>query len=138
MPNALKAGTVYFLAVFAVGFVLGTLRTLLLLKHTGELLAVLIEIPIILGLSWYLCGWVLTKIAVAKTIAQRLLMGGWAFLLLMAAELMVSLLLLGRNLDEHLGLYQTPPVALGLAGQIVFALLPLFRRNLPLSDADKR
>jgi hypothetical protein len=51
------------------------------------------------------------------------LAGGLALLLLLAAEAGVSLLA-GRDLAAHGALYRTAEAQLGLAGQVVFGLLP--------------
>lgn len=97
MMQILLTGTAYVVAVFAAGFVLGVLRTLVLVPLLGELAAVLMELPVILTI---------------------------AFLLLMLAEGGLSTLLAGRSLSEHLALYAQLPHQVGLAGQLAFALLP--------------
>lgn len=51
-----KAAVAYALAVFAIGFVLGTIRLLLLVPRLGATIAVSVEMPLILALSWYVCG----------------------------------------------------------------------------------
>ena len=48
MIAALRGGVAYGLAVFAVGFVLGTVRVLLVAPATGDALAVALEIPVML------------------------------------------------------------------------------------------
>ncbi len=53
-------------------------------------------------------------------------MGGTAFALLMLAELALALAF-GLTLTQYLQSYATPAPQLGLAGQIVFGLLPLLR-----------
>jgi hypothetical protein len=51
------AGLAYFALAFALGFLLGTLRTLFVHDAPGtvRLLGVLIELPIMLSASWCLC-----------------------------------------------------------------------------------
>ena len=53
--NTLKAGVTYFAIIFALGFAFGTIRVLILLPHMGEMAAVLMEGPFILGASWFVC-----------------------------------------------------------------------------------
>jgi hypothetical protein len=53
--------------------------------------------------------------------------GAVAFVLLMAAEATLSVLLSGRSLAEHFELYARPAYLLGLAGQIGFAVFPVVR-----------
>lgn len=122
MMRALSAGIVYFIAVFAAGFVLGVLRTGVLLPLIGPLWAVLVELPVILSIAWLVCTrilrrWLLTPAAAAA-------MGAVAFSLLMLGEAGLSMLLVGRSLAEHLALYAQLPQQLGLAGQLAFAAFP--------------
>jgi len=129
MFNALKAGFLYFLLVFAAGFIAGTLRALFLAPRTGYLLAVGVEVPIMFAVSWLACRWLLARIAVADAAFDRALMGAIAFVLLMIGEALLSLLLSGRDHAAHFALYRTPPVQLGLIAQIAFALFPLAQAN---------
>ena len=120
--QALSAGTVYFVAVFAAGFLLGVLRTLILLPLLGPLWAVLAELPIILGLAWLVCAKIMRRwrLPVGAAVA----MGAVAFSLLMLAEAGISVQLAGRSLAEHVSLYSQLPHQLGLLGQMAFAAFP--------------
>jgi len=122
MKLILLTGTVYVAGVFAAGFVLGVLRTLVLAPLLGELVAVLVELPVILTIAWLVCARILRRWPLAPTAALG--MGSIAFLLLMAAEAGLSTLLAGRSLEEHLALYAQVPHQVGLAGQLVFAVFP--------------
>jgi hypothetical protein len=129
MATPAVAGLAYFALVFALGFVLGTVRTLLVrdAPGAGRLLGVLIELPIMLGASWFLCRRVVHRFAVAPTVAARAVMGGVAFALLLGAELAVGALLFDRTLAQHFALYLEASYALGLAAQVAFALMPLLQ-----------
>jgi hypothetical protein len=120
------AGSLYFLAVFAIGFLLGTIRTLALEAGfgVGRLMAVVIELPIMLGASWLVAGFLVRRLAVGDGLGPRLAMGGGAFLLLMAAEAALSVVLMGRALAAHVWLHGEASHALGLLGQVCFALIP--------------
>jgi hypothetical protein len=120
-------GAVYFALVFALGFLLGTVRTLFVhdAPGGGRLLGVLIELPVMIGASWFLCRYVIRRFAVASTFFARAVMGGLAFALLVLAELLVGALLFGRTPAEHFALYSDASYALGLAAQLGFALMPL-------------
>ncbi len=124
MGSALKSGCVYFVLVFVVGFALGTVRVRLLAPLLGEMLAVSIELPIILLVSWLICRALIERFAVPATLTARASMGATALALLLGAEVLLSVLLLGRSVTEHLELYQSAEGLTGLAGQIVFALFP--------------
>ncbi|MGP1352588.1 MAG: hypothetical protein ACTS1Z_04635 [Parasphingopyxis sp.] len=127
MTRAAKAGTFYFLCVFAAGFVLGTIRVLMLVPAIGEWPANLIELPIILTVCWLACGWAIRRYAVDPAVAPRATMGAIAFGLLMLAELALATLLLGESIGEYGARLIAPLGLLGLAGQFCFALFPLWR-----------
>jgi hypothetical protein len=127
MPAALRAGAGYFAIVFVVGFVLGTIRALVVVPRFGEANAVLIELPVMLALSWIVCASLVRRFAVPPRFAARVVMGGTAFALLMIAEAGVSMFGFGRTLAEHLSIYRTAGVRLGLAAQVAFALFPVLQ-----------
>ncbi len=52
----LPAGLIYGLAIFALGFLLGTLRELVLAPVFGRTLIVWIEAPLILIAAWLVVG----------------------------------------------------------------------------------
>jgi hypothetical protein len=122
MGRAWRAGVVYFLAVFAAGFVLGVLRTLFVSPHIGVLAAVAVELPIVLAVAW----WVSARLqrGSSPTLRGAGLMGGTAFALLLLAETSLSIALFGRTIAEHLSLYADADHQLGFVGQIAFALIP--------------
>ena len=125
MSLALKAGSAYFAIVFCAGFLLGTMRVLALVPHVGEVIAVAIELPVMLIVSWIVCAWLIARLSVPRDAASRLAMGGLAFGLLMAAEIGVSILGFGRTMAEHMETYRHATALLGLLGQLAFALFPL-------------
>jgi hypothetical protein len=127
MREALKAAAAYFCTTFAAGFLLGTLRTLLVEPKTGALGAVALELPLMLAVSWIACGWALRRFDVGSGFSPRLAMGLVALALLLVAELWVSTALAGRSLGEHLALYLTTPALLGLTAQLAYAVFPLVR-----------
>jgi len=127
MLTALKAGLVYFAIVFAAGFALGAVRVLYVIPHIGETGAVLIELPLMLVLSWWVCGAVLRRYAVPQHMGHRALMGLVSFVLLMGAEFALAVLAFGRDPAAFLDALATPNGAIGLVGQIAFAMIPLMR-----------
>lgn len=129
MPAWLKAALSYFAAVFALGFVLGTVRTLVLLPRLSELAAVLMELPLMLAASWWLSLRLVARWHVPAKPAHRLAMGGGAFLLLMIAEWVLATLLFGLDSSQWLGRFTSPAGALGLAGQTAFGLIPLIQMH---------
>ncbi|HSF62739.1 MAG TPA: hypothetical protein VLA78_00005 [Paracoccaceae bacterium] len=119
----LTAALAYFALVFAAGFALGTARVLLLAPRLGETGAVALELPVMIALSWLSASWVLRRRPLPPG-APRLAMGAVAFALLMGAEAALAVLAFGQTPAAWAAALATPPGALGLAGQILFALIP--------------
>ena len=129
---SVRAGIAYFGLVFAAGFVLGTIRTLWLAPRIGAFGAVVIELPYMLAIAWFVCRWLVGRFAVGSTWTERLLMGVVAFVLLMIAELILTVAAFGGTVPGFMAALATPEGALGLAGQVAFAALPLVvRRRSP-------
>lgn len=122
----LRAAIAYWAVVFALGFVLGTLRVLWLAPLVGLIPAILIELPVILAASWMAAGWLVRRFAIT-TAGAALAMGGFAFALLMAAEFALALGLMGQTPGQWIAGLCEPHAAIGLAGQTAFALMPCWR-----------
>lgn len=125
LPGPVMAGLVYGLAVFAVGFVLGTLRELILAPRFSRDAVVLIEGPVILVMAWIVAGWIVRGLRVPPRTPARLGMGGVAFALVMAGEAAVAVFSFDRSVSQHLMTYLSPRGMLELTPQIAFALFPL-------------
>lgn len=130
--NKLLRFTVYYaVGIFAVGFVLGTIRTLLLAPRIGALAAVAAEVPVMLLISWFYCRWLIKRLGINSNRAPLLLWGLLAFTLLMAIEFTVSVLAFGQTATQFIGNLQTPAGLLGLAGQFLFGLIPVIQGGNP-------
>ncbi len=125
--RSLLAGVAYSAIVFAAGFILGTVRVLVIEPMLGALPAVALETPVILCLSWIASAFLTRRLAVAPTLSGRLVMGACAFGLLMAAELSLSMAAFGRSADEFAAGLVEPAGLLGLSAQLVFAAMPALR-----------
>lgn len=128
MSRSVRAGLLYFAIVFAAGFALGALRVLVVAPQVGELPAVLAELSLLLCISWIACAYVIRRCDVGAKLDARGMMGLVAFAMLMAAEFLLAYVGFGRSLPEHLSRYAEPAQTLGLAGQMAFGAIPLFRR----------
>jgi hypothetical protein len=126
--GVLAAAITYFASVFALGFPLGVMRTLAQAywPTLDRVTAVLIELPVILTACWLIAGQLVRRFAVPARAGARLIMGGAALVLLLGAEAALSLSA-GRSLAAHVALYSEASHQIGLAGQIVFALIPLLQ-----------
>lgn len=123
--NWLRAAIAYWAVVFALGFVLGTFRVMWLIPLVGLLPATALELPVMLGASWIASGWLVRRFALAGSAA--LAAGALAFALLMGAECLLAGALSGETPARWLAGLAAPHAALGLAGQVAFALMPWWR-----------
>lgn len=128
--SAVKAGAAYFAIIFAVGFVLGTIRVLLLVPRFGETVAVVMEGPFILGASWLVCEFVVRRLGVKAELSPRFTMGLVMFVLLMAAEWTLARYGFGRSSADQLRDIASVAGALGLTGQIIAAQFPLMQIHI--------
>jgi len=133
-----RAGLANSILVFAVGFALGFLRSLLLAPRVGVTLAVLMELPLILGASWWISRLCAARFQVSRALAARLTMGEVAFLVLMLCEVALSAVILARPVTEYAANLTTLAGAIGLAGQIAFAGFPLIQATLARPPAADR
>ena len=126
--GALAGGAAFGATLFLVGFVLGTVRVLLIAPRTGVLLAVAIEVPVMLGLAWVIAPRFMRRLAAGAAGAAA--GATWflaAFGVLLALEWALGILVFGQRAAEVLASYGTPEGALGLVGQAAATLLPLAR-----------
>ncbi|MDP5102790.1 MAG: hypothetical protein NWP98_02585 [Erythrobacter sp.] len=122
----LRAAIAYWAMVFALGFVLGTIRVTWVVPLVGLMPATALELPIILAASWFAAGWLVRRFAIVSA-GEALTIGALAFATLMAAECALAAALMGQAPAQWLADLRQPHALLGLAGQVVFALMPWWR-----------
>ena len=127
---AIKAGFIYFLGIFVLGFLLGTIRTLVLIPRIGNLAGVILEIPVMLTASWFFCSWIMARFRLTRETKYLFLFGGSAFLWLMIAEFCVSVYIFSQPWSEYLANFRTMPGSIGFLAQIIFSCIPLIQKNL--------
>jgi hypothetical protein len=84
MWRVMMAALAYWGAVFAPAFALGVIRTLWLTPQIGALIAVMIELPIVLAISWFAARKAVRHWRLRQ--GEAAAMGVCAFALLMLAE----------------------------------------------------
>lgn len=122
--QALKPGLVYFLLVFGTGFVLGTVRVLLVVPLVDHRTAELLEMPLMLLATVLAARWTIRRFPEPRTSSARLSIGGIALGLMLAGELAVGIELRGMTASEVI--LNRDPVA-GTAyyvSLILFAIMP--------------
>lgn len=122
--NILIAAAAYFAIVFAAGFALGAVRIVLLEPRLGPLAATLVELPLMLVISWFAARHVVRMQKFEARLPPRLAMGLLAFILLIGAEISLGVAVFGRTLEEQVCEMSSRPGLLGLGGQALFALIP--------------
>ena len=96
-----KAGVLYFLIVFGNGFVLGTMRVLWLVPRFGARIAELMEMPVMLAVSYGAASWITRRFLVSRAASSRLAMCGFALLLLVLLEFTLVPWLRGMSLSDY-------------------------------------
>jgi len=116
-------GIVYFALVFAVGFLIGVIRVLLLEPQIGERWAELAEMPFML-LAIFLAARFVVRRYPAPSRASYLVSGGVALLLLVLVEFTVVLGIRGISIAQYFA--ERDPIAGGVyvLMLIIFAAMP--------------
>ena len=126
MKRALIAASAYFLALFALGFILGTIRVIFVLPRIGEFAATAAEAPLMLVAAYFACRWAIRRWQVPPAITVRLAMVPWFLALLSAFEALLGATLFGRSVAEQWAALSTSAGLVGISAQVIAALLPLF------------
>jgi hypothetical protein len=129
--QTLKAGTIYFLLVFAVGWVLGPIRELWLVPHLGQTMGWLLEAPLMVIAMIVAAGWVLRRLNVPYTLNARLAVGLVALGILLVAELAGVRWVRGISIQEYLAGYVTPSSLISILLFLLFAAMPSLKDAQP-------
>jgi hypothetical protein len=125
-----STGVAYFGIVFGFAFATGAARVLLVAPQIGDTAALLLEVPLLITVSWLVASRLLRNRAFQP--GQCAAMGLLAFLLTMGSEAILAYILRGQSADEWARTVATPLGFVGLTGQLVFAAIPFllarFRR----------
>jgi hypothetical protein len=127
--RVVRAGLLYFALTFGAGFVLGPLRILFLVPRMGARVAELVELPVMIGISWLAARWVTGRLAVPPRPAPRLAMGAIAGAMLLTAEIALVLPLRGLTLDEYFATRDPVAGAAYYAAVLLLVLMPLLVRD---------
>ncbi|HYE62108.1 MAG TPA: hypothetical protein VD997_08935 [Phycisphaerales bacterium] len=120
----ITVGVLYGLAGFAAGFVMAPVRIMLLEPRIGPVAAVLVEVPVVLTVSFLAARWLVRRFVPGATPAQRAALGTVAFMLLQTAEFGLSLAM-GDTPPSYAAKIAAPAGVIGIAAQVLFGLLPL-------------
>lgn len=118
---------VYACGVFGIGAALGAIRVFVVSPAIGPVAAVLVELPLMLFASWIVWGRV-TRGAPPLSRGSAVAAGVLALVVLVAFEALLGMIL-GQAPAAILSAWSRPEGAIGLAGQLAFAAIPLVRRT---------
>lgn len=122
-----KAALIFGSGLFAIGFALAIPRELWVKPWLGEIGAVMVELPIILGFAWWLSVALMRAHRRNWNRVTRLVMGIGALMCLLLAELMLGILVLGQTLTSFLTTFLTVKGLAGLAAQALACSFPLLQ-----------
>jgi hypothetical protein len=118
------AAALYFLLVFGAGFLLGTIRVLLLEPRIGPVAAVLCEAPL-LSIAIYLAArWVPQALGVPRGAGALFLIGIGALALQQVADFAVGVGLRGMSFAGQMAKLQTTEGLVYVGLLIVFVAMP--------------
>ena len=123
MP-VLKAGAVYFLFMFVVGWILGPIRELWAVPRFGRLTGVLVEAVIMLIAMALSSRWAIRRFHVKPKFGSTISMGLVALGILVPAELAGVVWVRGLSLPEYLASFATAPGLVSLLMFVLFAAMP--------------
>jgi hypothetical protein len=121
----LAAVLVYFLLVYAFGFATGIVREFFITPRTGLTLALWIELPVMIAVSFLAARFVVRRFGVRNYLQERLAMGLVALLLLVLAEEIMSWTLRGISVFTLWAHFSVLAAIANFAGLLLFALMPL-------------
>jgi hypothetical protein len=123
----LRAALQYFMVVFGAGFLLGTIRVLLLAPRLGVRTAELLEMPVMVAISFAAARWVARRFHVLG-LSASLGMGLLALLLLIGAELLL-VWISGATLENFIASRDPISGSAYLVALILFGLMPWLVRK---------
>jgi hypothetical protein len=120
----LKAGVIYFLLLFALGWILAPIRELWAVPRFGRMTALLVEALIMLMAMIVAAGWVTLRFDVPRTLGSTIPVGLVAFAILAPAEISGALWVRGQSLQDYAASFLTAPGVISLVIFVLFAVMP--------------
>ena len=97
-----KVSLSYVGSVFAVGFLLGTIRVLWLVPKVGIRTAELLEMPVMVAASFLAARWVVRRLPASFSMKSRLALGIASLSILLSVEVGFTTAVRGLSLSEYL------------------------------------
>ena len=127
MTPIVRASFLYFALVMGAGFLLGSVRVLLVVPRLGERWAELAEMPIMATVIFVAAGYILRRYPEVQTRGRALVVGFTALALSVSAELVLAVVLQSQSLAEYLASRDKLSGSVYLVLLVAFALMPRLR-----------
>jgi hypothetical protein len=121
----IKPAILYFVLVFAAGFILGTTRVLLVVPRIGTRTAELIETPVMLVISLLAARWIMGRFPVPALMTERIGIGVLGLAFLLAAEC-TFVWLQGWPIGEYIATRDPVSGTAYVIALVLFAIMPLW------------
>jgi len=131
----IAAGAVYFAVVFGIGFLLGSVRVLVIVPRAGVRAAELAEAPLMLLATVLAARSVVRRFAIAPMIVTRLVMGVVALALLLLAELGMVVIVRHQTLSDYVASRDPVSGSVYIGLLCLFALMPAILASRALAHA---
>jgi membrane associated rhomboid family serine protease len=128
MGRAIKAGAVYFLLLYVIGFLLGVTRELLLAPRFGVAVASAIEAIPMLAAIIHFAPLIARRFGIPPKSGGRIIMGLAGLVLLIGAEIAMTRAMRGLSPEEWLAHFASIEGAIYAVLLACFAALPWLRR----------
>ena len=125
----LKAGAIYFLILFALGWILGPIRVLWATPRLGPMISMLLEAVVMLMAMIIAAKWAIRRFDVISTRGATIAIGVIALGLLLSAELAGILWIRKLSVRDYLATFLSPSGVVALLMFLLFgAMLTLVSR----------
>ena len=128
MTRAIKAGAVYFLLLYVIGFLLGATRELLLAPRFGVVVASALEALPMLTAIIHFAPLIARRFGVAPKSGGRIVMGLAGLALLIGAEIAMTRAMRGLSPQEWLAHFLSFEGVIYAALLVALAAMPWLRR----------
>jgi hypothetical protein len=120
----IKGALLYFAAVFGAGFMLGTVRILLVVPRIGVRSAELLETPLMIIISVFAARWAVRHAGIQNSRRDRLSMGSLALIFMLAAELAMTVVLRNESIVDAIANRDSISGTAYLFALALFGLMP--------------
>jgi hypothetical protein len=128
MGRAIKAGAVYFLLLYVIGFLLGATRELLLVPRFGVVVATALEALPMLAAIIHFAPLIARRFGIPPRSGGRMLMGFFGLALLIGAEIAMTRAMRGLSPQQWLAHFASLEGVIYAALLAAFAAMPWVRR----------